>query len=55
MSKEAQVEQLIDIAAPQPDGRLHVLVNNAARFVFGEVTEVTEAEWDAALSTNVKG
>ena len=42
-------------AAPSPAGRLHVLVNNAARFLFGEVVDVTEAEWDAALGTNVKG
>jgi NAD(P)-dependent dehydrogenase (short-subunit alcohol dehydrogenase family) len=55
MSREAEVEQLIQTAAPDPDGRLHVFVNNAARFVFGEVTEVTEEQWDAALSTNVKG
>lgn len=55
MSKEAEVKRLIDTAAPQPDGRLHVFVNNAARFVFGEVTEVTEAEWDTVLSTNIKG
>lgn len=55
MSKEAEVERLIETAAPQPNGRLHVLVNNAARFVFGEVTDVTEADWDAVLSTNVKG
>lgn len=55
MSKEAEVLRLIRTAAPAPDGRLHVFVNNAARFVFGEVTDVTEEQWDAALGTNVKG
>lgn len=55
MSREADVDRLIQTAAPEPDGRLHVFVNNAARFVFGEVTDVTEAQWDAALGTNVKG
>ena len=55
MSKEAEVAALVAAAAPAPNGRLHVLVNNAARFVFGEVTDVTEADWDAALGTNVKG
>lgn len=55
MSSEAEVERLVQRAVPAPDGRLHVFVNNAARFVFGEVTDVTEAQWDAALGTNVKG
>lgn len=55
MSKEAEVERLMQTATPAPDGRLHVFVNNAARFVFGEVTDVTEDQWDAALGTNVKG
>ena len=45
----------MDTAAPAPDGRLHVLVNNAARFVFGEVTDGSGANWDIALRTNVKG
>ncbi len=54
-SSEAEVRRLMDTAAPAPDGRLHVLVNNAARFVFGEVTDVTGADWDIALNTNVKG
>jgi 3-oxoacyl-[acyl-carrier protein] reductase len=36
-------------------GRLDVLVNNAARMRFGEVSEVTEADWEDVLGTNVRG
>lgn len=30
-------------------------VNNAARFVFGKIEEVTGEQWTACLSTNIKG
>mmetsp|Transcript_4536 Transcript_4536/g.14643 ORF Transcript_4536/g.14643 Transcript_4536/m.14643 type:complete len:260 (+) Transcript_4536:22-801(+) len=36
-------------------GRLDVLVNNAAAFVFGDVESVTSEDWDKVLSVNVKG
>ena len=36
-------------------GRLDILVNNAAAFVFGKVEEVTRADWDKVLGTNVIG
>lgn len=36
-------------------GRLDVLVNNAAAFVFADAASVTEDDWDRVLSINVKG
>ena len=58
MSVEPQVRALVrqaEAAAERAGARLGVLVNNAARFVFGEVTEVSEGDWDRVLGTNVKG
>ena len=34
---------------------VHVLVNNAATFIFGEVQDVSEDAWDKVLAVNVKG
>jgi NAD(P)-dependent dehydrogenase (short-subunit alcohol dehydrogenase family) len=50
---ETQVKEAIEktIAA---FGSLHILVNNAAAFVFGSL-EVAEVDWDKVLSVNVKG
>lgn len=42
-------------SAARSGARLGVLVNNATRFVFGELTEVTDEQWDVVLGTNVKG
>lgn len=36
-------------------GEIEVLVNNAGIGAFGPVQEMTEAEWDAVLDTNLKG
>jgi 3-oxoacyl-[acyl-carrier protein] reductase len=51
---EADVRQLID-AAVQATGRLDILVNNAGIGMVKQITDVTEAEWDACLDTNLKG
>jgi NAD(P)-dependent dehydrogenase (short-subunit alcohol dehydrogenase family) len=51
---EAQVEALIDRAARET-GRLDILVNSAGVGLVKQITEVTEAEWDACLETNLKG
>src|SRR3970040_666836 len=37
------------------NGRLDVLVNNAAVFVRRPFAEITEAEWDRVLAINLKG
>lgn len=58
MAVESDVERLFaevrDLVKSERK-RLAVLVNNAVQFVFGHVTEVTEADWDRVLGTNVKG
>jgi NAD(P)-dependent dehydrogenase (short-subunit alcohol dehydrogenase family) len=50
---EADVKRLIDEAAA--DGRLEILVNNAGIGLVKQIPDVTEAEWDACLDTNLKG
>jgi NAD(P)-dependent dehydrogenase (short-subunit alcohol dehydrogenase family) len=52
--REDQVEDLIDRAARE-GGRLDILVNSAGVGLVKQITEVTEAEWDACLDTNLKG
>ena len=42
-------------AAERQFGRIDVLVNNAAAFVFGKVDEVSRADWDKVLAVNVIG
>jgi NAD(P)-dependent dehydrogenase (short-subunit alcohol dehydrogenase family) len=52
--REEQVEALID-GAGQAAGRLDILVNCAGIGLVRQITDVTEAEWDACLDTNLKG
>jgi NAD(P)-dependent dehydrogenase (short-subunit alcohol dehydrogenase family) len=52
--REDQVEALIDRAARE-GGRLDILVNSAGVGLVKQITDVTEAEWDACLDTNLKG
>ena len=35
--------------------KIHVLVNNACKYIFKTVETATEDEWDIALSINIKG
>ena len=51
---EADVRQLIERAVSQGGG-LDILVNNAGIAMVKQITDVTEAEWDACLDTNLKG
>ncbi|MEZ5670416.1 MAG: glucose 1-dehydrogenase [Alphaproteobacteria bacterium] len=59
----AQVTDIADMAAVQAAadatvaafGRIDVLVNNAAAFVFGGIDEITQADWDQVLGVNVVG
>jgi NAD(P)-dependent dehydrogenase (short-subunit alcohol dehydrogenase family) len=53
VSIETQVKEAIEKTAAE-FGALHILVNNAAAFVFGS-QDATEAEWDKVLSVNIKG
>lgn len=51
--READLQSLIGHAAGE-QGRLDVLVNNAGVALVKPITEVTEAEWDRCLDTNLK-
>lgn len=50
---EEPIRQLIDDAVTAT-GRLDILVNNAGIAMVKPITEVSEAEWDACMDTNVK-
>lgn len=50
---EDQVRALIERAVR--DGGLHILVSNAGIDLEKQLPEVTQAEWDACLDTNLKG
>jgi 3-oxoacyl-[acyl-carrier protein] reductase len=52
--QESDLQQLIDGAA-KTGGRLDILVNNAGIGMVKPITEVTEADWDACIDTNLKG
>jgi NAD(P)-dependent dehydrogenase (short-subunit alcohol dehydrogenase family) len=52
--REDQIEALIERAADEK-GRLDILVNSAGVGLVKQITDVTEAEWDACLDTNLKG
>lgn len=54
MASESSVQAMV-AAAVAEHGSVDILVNNAALFVFGHVTDVTEETWDRVLGTNVKG
>jgi NAD(P)-dependent dehydrogenase (short-subunit alcohol dehydrogenase family) len=51
---ESQVEALVGEAVDR-FGRLDILVNNAGVYTGAPVTDLTEAQWDAALDINLKG
>jgi NAD(P)-dependent dehydrogenase (short-subunit alcohol dehydrogenase family) len=50
---EAEVAGLVEAASTE--GRLDILVNNAGVGLAKQIPEVTEAEWDRCLDTNLKG
>lgn len=52
--REAELAALID-GAVSAAGRIDILVNNAGIGMVKPITEVTEADWDACIDTNVKG
>lgn len=51
---ESDVQNLIGQATNQ-FGRIDVLVNNAGIGLVKQIDQVTEAEWDACVDTNLKG
>lgn len=50
----ASVEGMID-AAIQTFGRLDILINNAGVYLNRPALEMTEADWDLMIDTNLKG
>jgi len=54
VSKHSEVKQAVDAALAQM-GRVDILVNNAGITRDNLLLRMTEAEWDAVLSVNLKG
>ena len=54
VSQESQAQALVKKAISEY-GAVNVLVNDAAAFVFGEVQDVSDADWQRVLGVNVLG
>ena len=54
VADEVALKKWID-AVGEREGKIDIVVPNAAAFVFGTIDEVTSNEWDVILATNVKG
>ena len=51
---EVSLKKWID-SVGEKEGKIDIVLPNAAAFVFGHVDEVTSDDWDVILNTNVKG
>ena len=54
VSKEADVEAMVQVAV-DAYGSVNILVNDAAVFVFGEIEDITDADWARVFGVNVIG
>ena len=54
VSKEVDVQAMVQ-AAVDAYGAVNILVNDAAAFVFGEVQDVSDADWARVFGVNVIG
>ena len=54
VSKEADAQKIADTTLDS-FGKIDILVNNAAAFIFKRVENTTEEDWDKILGVNVKG
>lgn len=54
VADEAAVENMA-VAAEAAFGPVHILINNAAAFVYGAIEKATKAEWEKVLAVNVVG
>ena len=54
VSKEADVEAMVRVAV-DAYGTVNILVNDAAAFVFGEVQDISDADWARVFGVNVIG
>ena len=55
ISSEADCAKVTEAAAAKFGDKIHVLVNNAALFVFKSVEDATADDWDRSASVNIKG
>ena len=54
VSQESETLRLVESAVSEY-GAINVLVNDAAAFVFGQVQDVTDADWQRVFGVNVLG
>ncbi len=54
VTRIAEVEQLAD-EVEREFGKIDILVNNAGINIRGPIQQLTEADWDAVIDTNLKG
>ena len=54
ISKPSQVKEMVKIAISKFNS-IDILINNAAKFTFGSVEDVTQEEWEEVLRVNVIG
>jgi len=53
VGQEEELKAWID-SVGEKEGKIDIVVPNAAAFVFGKIDDVTSADWDKILSVNVK-
>ncbi|DBA85382.1 TPA: hypothetical protein ACH3X2_006060 [Trebouxia sp. C0005] len=54
VSNEAEVQLLVEVTTKWA-GSLDFYINNAVQFIFGDVSAVSDTDWDSALGVNLKG
>lgn len=54
VADEGALKKWIDLVGKR-EGKIDIVVPNAAAFIFGTIDEVTSDDWDVILATNVKG
>ena len=54
VANEAQLKGWLESVGAQ-EGKIDIVVPNAAAFIFGTIDEVTSEDWDTILACNVKG
>jgi D-sorbitol dehydrogenase (acceptor) len=54
VTRQASIDAMVDAVVAKAGG-IDILVNNAAIFDMGPITEVTEKSWDSQFAVNTKG
>jgi len=54
ISNDIAVQEMVQ-AAVKRFGTIHILINNAASFIFKNVEEATAEDWDNICATNIRG